>query len=489
MVDTSPAMLAQLLSRFPGGGNGAPPTPPPMMTRSPEGFLQFANRTQDGQVAPPPMLNTSAGRIATLQNQIPSADTNGITPDDYTSSPLLYNQSDAALAKSQIARVGSATALPILQELNGGPLNWNQRDYSSSPSIYSEDTGTTHESGDTGFNYNAIKPVKTSDDLLGNQAFIKLAQTDPALAAKTYKGFTGSDFATDVALKATQHKSLVNNYQEGIQKGFISGDLRRDPDTGWLERRRMVPDPMNIKPPTETWEPADEVMQQADQDFGVKGTGYERPPMAALLDSVPISHKNAFIAEYTAQKAAGKSVKDAAQAALMKVKSSPTSVAQMLNPQQPTQPTAQVNPPQPTASVPTDPDEYQKYANTQAINSGDKFGTYLGTGVPQAISGVASSAGPAASETLRFLSNAAGGLANLIPFTQAAITGQPSTMGFTQPSTQADWESAQNPALTRGVGVPSGPSDDELKNQAFFGNLGMRTTVPSVFPTGAVRNY
>lgn len=291
-----------------------------------------------------PTQGSARTPIATLQKD------NGVTPDDFVNSSYVYGQDDTELAKAQFARAGSMA-----------------------PSLLGAQPVRTP----TGFDYSNITPIKAPEDLLNNPKFVQLARIDPDRAGALYQSFTGKSFAADLKEKEVQKTAMTKDYEEGIRKGFISGDLRRNPTMGWLERKQTFPSMIPGEPPQERWEPVSSEMQQADKDYNKFSTGYARPPMAAAIDAVPMSHRDLFLQHFYEQKKAGKGDKEAMKAAAGIIATTPNTPAQLaqLGQAPPTPPPASVNANPP----PADPAAYQDWATTQAKN-GPSFSEMYNTG-------------------------------------------------------------------------------------------------------------
>jgi hypothetical protein len=246
---------------------------------------------------------TALASMLARRNSVQAKEDAAPSLENFAGTPLVLN-SDQALAKSQLAR-GGTTAEAILRENSGvKSFDWQSR---MDPNLM-RDTSTG-----PGFDYTGISPIKSGDQLLNNNTFRSLLQSDPEKATTLYKAFTGKDFSADYKEKDKQQQAVQKDYREGIRREFISGNMRRNPTMGWLERRRVITDPMGIKPPTETWEPADSVLQQADKQYDP--TSYGRPAMAGILDEIPGPAKNTFIQSYYQNKAAGLGDREAITAA------------------------------------------------------------------------------------------------------------------------------------------------------------------------------
>lgn len=253
--------------------------------RNAEGFLTGGAATTPA----PEQLATRAarGQFATLQNPV---------------SPLIIDQGDEGLVKSQIGRGGSAAEKILLENTYGDKysgFNWESRQ------------------GEKGFNYSGIKPIRAGDELLKNKAFIALQTRAPEEAAKVYRDLTGSDFAADLEEKTKQRTAMQRDYREGLRSGFIQGKMRRNPSTGWLERKISEPDPLGIGPKKEVWVPAEPELQQADMDYGQEALGVKRNP--TIVDHVDPEHRSMFFSEYQKHVAEGKSEREAAELAFQGV--------------------------------------------------------------------------------------------------------------------------------------------------------------------------
>jgi hypothetical protein len=255
--------------------------------RSTEGFLT-------GAPAPSPEIIAATGgrggrQVATLQNPI---------------SPLIIDQGDEELVKSQIGRGGSDAEKILLENTYGEqkqPSNfWEKR---------LNPTG--------GFDYQGIKPVRAGDELLKNKAFIALQTRSPEQAAKVYHDLTGASLEKDLGEKLAQRTNMQRDYREGLRAGFIKGQMRRNPATGWLERKVSEPNPLGIGPAKEVWTPAEPELQQADIDYGQEALGVTRNP--TILDHVNPEHRAMFFSEYQKHVAEGKGEREAAELAFQGV--------------------------------------------------------------------------------------------------------------------------------------------------------------------------
>lgn len=283
--------------------------------------------------------NAAHGKIATLQKDT-------VTPDDYVDSSYVYGQDDPTLAKAQYARAGSAAPLLF---------------------------GNTPARTATGFDYSGVTPIKEPNDLLSNPKFVQLARIDPKKADTLYTSFTGRSFAQDMKDKETQKMAMMKDYENGIRSGFISGDLRRNPTMGWLERRRVISNPLDpTEPQKVTWEPVSSEMQQADKDYNKFSTGYQRPN--TIIDEVPMSHRDIFLQTFAEQKKLGKTDKEAAKAAASLIAAAPQGPNQLaqLN-QRPEPPPPAAVKANPTTPPPTDPEAYQMWATQQAQDQGNNL--------------------------------------------------------------------------------------------------------------------
>ena len=287
----------------------------------------------------------------------------GASMGDLTDTQM-FPQSDTDQVRHQLTATGGVGA-QILQE--------------NSPKALDNGGRPTMINGQ--MDYTGINPIKTPEDLLGNKTFQTLANQDPHRAAVIYKELLGKDFQTDYSEKEKQRLAMESDYMNGIRDQIIQGKMRRHPTQGWLERKVMIEDPLKIKPPTESWEPVDENMLQADQDFGRKALGYNRPN--TVVDQVPMAGRNVFMQEYYNQQNQGKDDKSALNAALDKVQATfPQSMPQGMprNDAQPapTPTAAKANPP------PDDPAEYQQYMTAQAQQSNAKVGNFFSNTLPKA---------------------------------------------------------------------------------------------------------
>lgn len=285
------------------------------------------------------------------------------TVDDFTATPLL-NGSDEELVRSQYNRGGSAAA--AILEPKGGARPTIGRDGKMS--------------------YAGIKPVRSGDDLIANPKFRQLAQADPRRAATLYKALTGGDFTQDYQAKQKHQLAVATDWENGIRDGLMKGEFRRHPTMGWLERRRMVNDGINT---VETWEPAEATVQQADRDYGQKGTGYERPAMASFLDDIPMAQRNNFLTEYYKEKKAGKTDREAVTAANSIIKTqalTPAQLATVQNVPAGAKPKAGDfhGPPAPTAAT------YPEQAAAQALaGSGQKIMSWARDIIPPVATNIA----------------------------------------------------------------------------------------------------
>lgn len=282
------AMLAARLQgrRGMGGGgrvsSGIPTSAEQMAEYT--GMEEFATLQRGGNLTPSQIASMIARREANEAREEKRIDLG-----DFSATPLL-NGTDEELARSQYARAGADAGVLMERpgarpELVGGRMDFSK-----------------------------VKPFKSAEDILSNPVFRQLVQRDPAKASKLYAAFTGKDFGAEYKEQEKQKLAVSSNYKEGIQRGFISGDLRRNPAMGWLERRRMVKDATGMNT-VESWEPADDVLQQADRHYGQEATEYARPGMAAVLDDIAPHARNTFMQEFSNQKAAGKTDREAFVAA------------------------------------------------------------------------------------------------------------------------------------------------------------------------------
>lgn len=271
------------------------------------------------------------------------------TIDNFTATPLL-NSGSGQLVKSQLAR-GGTDAENILRYVNNKKqFDWGAR---------------FQRPGGVEATYGDIQPVTSADQLLTNPAFQSIARADPARAAKTYKALTGQDWTQDMVDKKKQQDTMQKGWDEGLQKGFMEGTLRRHPTMGWLERRRTIPNIDPTAPPTDFWEPADATVQQADAKYGQEGTGFARPPMASLLDGVHPAQINSFLQEFYNQKKAGKTEREAITSANSLINSQITTPAQIATLQN--VPAAAKVPPTPQPVGPSAATAYPEQATAEAV--------------------------------------------------------------------------------------------------------------------------
>jgi hypothetical protein len=217
-------------------------------------------------------------------------------------SPLVLNQGDEELVRSQIGRGGSA-AEQILFENTPHEAGVKGFDWKMRP--------------EGGFDYSGVKPVRTGDELLKNKAFIALQSRAPEQAAKVYHDLTGADFGADLEEKTKQRTAMQRDYREGLRSGFIQGKMRRNPTGGWLERKVSEPDPLGIGPKKEVWVPAEPELQQADIDYGSEALGVNRNP--TMIDKIPSEQRSLFFNEFQKHVSEGKSEREAAEMAFQGV--------------------------------------------------------------------------------------------------------------------------------------------------------------------------
>jgi hypothetical protein len=365
--------------------------------------------------------NSAHGKIATLQKDT-------VTPDDYVDSSYVYGQDDPTLAKAQYARAGSAAPLLF---------------------------GNTPARTATGFDYSGVTPIKGPDDLLSNPKFVQLARIDPKKADTLYTSFTGRSFAQDMKDKETQKMAMMKDYENGIRSGFISGDLRRNPTMGWLERRRVISNPLDpTEPQKVTWEPVSSEMQQADKDYNKFSTGYQRPN--TIIDEVPMSHRDIFLQTFAEQKKLGKTDKEAAKAAASLIAAAPQGPNQLaqLN-QRPEPPPPAAVKANPTPPPPAEGDDYQTWATQQATAGPNIFDAMSAAARPVWDYGVK----PVGkfimglNEGSRIAENAATGVANLPNMLAIKMGAKKPLYPWLRPSTKEEFDKRNEERAAR-VPVP-----------------------------------
>lgn len=278
--------------------------------RSREGF-SMAPTLGIPQVMPAPTPNALATRGVATGGQLATLQKDVVDPGDHLANPLVYDQGDTELVRSQFARGGGAAQKILLEHTYGGEAEGKGFGNMLTP--------------EGKINYAGIKPVKMADDLTNNKAFMALASRDPEQASKVYKDLIGTDYAADFAEKLKQKTAMERDYKEGIRSQFMQGKMRRNPETGWLERKVSEPDPTNpLGSKREVWAPADPAVQEADIHYGKDSLGVPRQP--TVMDKIPTEQKGQFFSEYQKHIDSGKGAREATTLALQSIPSAGDSV-------------------------------------------------------------------------------------------------------------------------------------------------------------------
>lgn len=251
-------------------------------------------------------MGPSAGvGIAPLQKDV-------VDPGDHLANPLVYDQGDEQLVRSQFSRGGGAAQKILLEHSYGAAAEGKGFGNMLTP--------------EGKINYAGIKPVKMADDLTSNKAFMALAARDPEQASKVYKDLIGTDYSADFSEKLKQRTAMEHAYKTGIRDQFLQGKMRRNPETGWLERKVSEPDPTNpLGAKREVWTAADPALQEADISYGKDSLGIPRQP--TVMDKIATEHKGQFFSEYQKHIDSGKGAREATTLALQSIPSAGDSIA------------------------------------------------------------------------------------------------------------------------------------------------------------------
>lgn len=219
-------------------------------------------------------------QVAPLQSRLPAA----MVRDQYEEAeatsaglaPLVdYSMSDPELVRSQWGRGGSAVG-----EMFGGPA----------PKL----------KPGGGMDYTGIKPIRGgSEELLSNPKFLQIARYDPRKAAVVYKAITGRDMGNDFQEKQKMDAMRQKEMSDTIRSGVMRGDLRQNPETGFVERKASVPDPKNPMQKIDAWETMDAEAQLAMTSNWERAMGAKQArsnPLATL--QMPPQQKALVMANY-----------------------------------------------------------------------------------------------------------------------------------------------------------------------------------------------
>lgn len=169
------------------------------------------------------------------------------------------------------------------------------------------DTSGARQTAAGGMDYGAAKPIRGGvDEIMANPKFAMLLRRAPEQAARAYQAITGRDLRNDFQQK--QKLDLVRRKEtsDTLRTQILKGEMRQNPETGFVERKTTIPDPNNPMQKIDAWETMDTEAQLAfngswEDAMGAKAA--RANPIASL--QIPANLKPIVMSKYMSMVKAG----------------------------------------------------------------------------------------------------------------------------------------------------------------------------------------